>query len=437
MRDGVNRTGWLVLLLLALSSGYFIARGPVRALDQTVDLPTFYAATRVWMMGQNPYDQPTTQRIYEEADGSEYVVAICMNPPCFFPLLAPLAAVSYPVAQWAMVLINIVSLLVAGWTFGRAAGLLDHPKLRWLWWGAILALAPVHTTISQGQHGLLVMALLGLALLADESRRDVVVGLCLAIAAALKPQMVLLFGVYYLLRGRWRVCAAGAIASILLLTLGIGRMMLAGINWWPSMLANMDAFTNATMRNEVGAGTANYAILGDGRFIMIDIEALIHYLTSESMVIAVSRIVLGGIVLGLASFTARRQSASRVHLLATYAMLAVGCLLTFYNRFYAAAALISVIGLAMYLIRIGRGRSGWIMLALVGPFVLPGVAMMRVLELGTLADSAVVQTWLWRIFYPHQVFMLLCIFTLLAITAWQLCNEPAPPDCPADALPRS
>ena len=42
--------------ILVLVSGYFFIRGPWRAAEHSVDLPTFYTSARAWVLGLNPYD---------------------------------------------------------------------------------------------------------------------------------------------------------------------------------------------------------------------------------------------------------------------------------------------------------------------------------------------------------------------------------------------
>lgn len=58
MRVGSRARGALLLVLVAISSAYFLARGPARAWGRgTIDLAVFYASSRAWLLGANPYDR--------------------------------------------------------------------------------------------------------------------------------------------------------------------------------------------------------------------------------------------------------------------------------------------------------------------------------------------------------------------------------------------
>jgi len=404
---------WLVVLFAAI---YFVARGPYRAAQLTVDLPTFYGSTSAWLVGEDPYDHATIKRHYDDSGGDGQNVALCVNPPSFFPVMAPLGVPGYQTAKIGMIVANLAALGLALWAIAGAAGLSDRRAHALLLIAAAAALAPVQTTISQGQHGLLVLAALGLALRAELSRRDVLVGVCLAVAAALKPQMVALFGFYYLAQRRWAVVAAGALGTALLLGIGIARMELAGVGWLSGLRANMAAFTSAARDPVDMSGAANYAAMGDGRYIMIDIAALLHSFTDHAWAIRAARVFLGAAVVAAGCLLVPRRNATRSEALLGFALIGLGSIATMYNRYYAATVVVIAVAAAMRLILYDRQRLGWFVLAAGSPFVLPGVAILLKARSGPLDGHWLTESFVWRyLLLPHQVYTLLFTVAMVAL----------------------
>jgi hypothetical protein len=410
---------WLVLLA---ALGYLFVRGPYRAWQETVDLPTFYGAAHAWIIGADPYDHATIKRVYDQRGGDGQHVARCVNPPSFFPVMAPLGLPGYQAAKLAMIVVNLAALGLALWFIASRSAVPNREGAAILFIAAALALAPVHTTISQGQHGLLVLAALALAWRADVAGRDELVGVALAIAAAVKPQMVLLFGFYYLLLGRWSVVASGLAGTAVLFGVGVLRMEWAGVDWLNGWQANLEAFTGPVRDSADMSGAGNYAILGDGRYIMIDVAAWLHTFTPHAAVIAAGRGAVAVAAVASAVLATRQHRGHREAQasLIIYALLAVGCLLAFYNRFYAATVLVLPIAVGVGLIQAGGRRLGWGVLLASSVFLLPGVAILLRLKAGIGESWWVVDSLVWDlVLLPHQVYALLAIALLLIVCLWR------------------
>jgi len=411
-----------LLLLLTIALAYLFIRGPWRAAHQTVDLPTFYGAAKAWVIGDDPYDHTTIKRLYDDAGGDGQFVARCVNPPSFMPVTAPLGVVPYQPAKFAMIGINLITLGLAIWIIGQAAGLFTTSARALLFCAAACALAPIHTTIAQGQHGIMVVAILALAMRAERSGKDSHIGLYLALAAALKPQMVVLFGFYYLAQRRWVVVLSGALGTAALLAIGIGRMELVGIDWLNGIRTNLEAFTAAPAVSYIDmSGAANYHVIGDDRFIMLDIATLGHAFTHHEAAIKLLRLTVGAAIILAALRLNRRKATTATQRLLVYAMLSVGCLAASYNRFYAATVLVLVIAAGMRLILVERQRIGWLMIALCAPFVVPGSAILLTLQGGALADSRLPDHPIWRhLLLPHQVYLILALLVTICVAMRQL-----------------
>src|SRR5690606_38578713 len=103
-------------------------------------------------------------------------------------LISPLTVLHWPAAQWAWLGVNLActgAVIVAGLRLLR----IRDPRLRMAWVIVALLFQPVHTTVSQGQLSLVCVALMFAGLVCLKGRRDLIAGILLGTAAALKPQV--------------------------------------------------------------------------------------------------------------------------------------------------------------------------------------------------------------------------------------------------------
>lgn len=414
--------------LLALALAYFLWRGPMRGLELSVDLPSFYSAARAWLFGGDPYDMAGLTRVYAEAGGDAQPVLINVNPPVQFPLLAMLAWLAYPWVKALVVLINVAALGGAVWRLAVVSGLWDRPAQRkWLFVGALF-LAPVHTTMSQGQLSLLVLLLVVLTLEAHLRGRWGWAGLCLALAGALKPQMVILFGLYYLLAGRWRACAVAAGVGLGLAALAVGRMEWAGVDWLAGWRGNMDAFVHRGTSDVPGTGYGDFTSDRLNRFIMINLAPLIYPAIGSRWVVNLLAAAVGLLAVGTAARLARaRQAESQLHVLAAYALLSVACLLVFYNRTYSATLLILPLALALQWWPTHRRLAIGCVCCIV-PFVVPGsAALLTWMGSGDWQHAPALKATVGWLLLPHQTYALLALLGLLLAASWFPIDRSRPP----------
>lgn len=142
-----------------------------------------------------------------------------INLPIVAYLFVPLALLGDAAAGWAYLGLGIAAILGAWALLRRLAG--DEP-----WPGAllffVLANGPLVNALREGNTTHFLLLLLAVALLLWRSGRDYAAGAVFGIVALLKLPF-LLFGVFFLLRGRWRIVAGGAaaIAAVGLLSLAV------------------------------------------------------------------------------------------------------------------------------------------------------------------------------------------------------------------------
>jgi hypothetical protein len=165
-------------------------------------------------------------------------VAPYYSPPVFLLLLAPLAALPYPVAA-------VIFLALSAGVYGVAARLL-LPDRRAMIFAATLPVALLH--LINLQTGLLVAGLTGLALFWLD-KRPLTAGAMIALLA-IKPHLALAWPLMLAVRGRWKAFLA-ALAGVAVLILVAGAIF--GFDVYPAFLANLKTAQGAVDQARVGA----------------------------------------------------------------------------------------------------------------------------------------------------------------------------------------
>ena len=391
------------LVLLALGTVYFAARGPYRAwagMDDR-DLTILYAAALAWINGVDPYDRQALSDLAAGA-GTQLGAAWSLYPPPTLVLLSTIAFLPWPVAEKASVIANVALELACIGMAMRVADMRPTERRGVLFAGAVLVLAPFHTAISEGQLSIAVAALLAAFVLAQQQDRPIAAGLCVGLAAAIKPQMGLIFLVLLLLRCRRPavVAAAGALACVAIV--GAGRLAAAGVDWLPGLLANLDqsgfadATTSTTQRR--------------------NLQALLHALAPGADGTAINLVTYAVAVTALAVLIrALRHRAGREADLLLASGFAVVTLLVVYNRSYAATVLVLPLAWAFAAVRMPEAR--WAAIGTVAAssvFLVPGAAALARTRPPAVLDW--IGPW-WPVLQLHQVLALLVVLACILVAA--------------------
>lgn len=420
-------------LLFLVSLAYFAVRGPARAGSRLVDFPTFYSATRAWILGDNPYLESRLKQTFEKAGGPPQQLVDSLNVPVIYPLLLPLAVLPYPAAKWTLVIGNIAFLALGLYYLARFADLGWREPRTHLFLILGTSLASFHTSISQGQVTIAITLCLICMMKLDVEGRDRRAGVLLAIAGALKPQMVLAFGAYYLLRRRWQIVMPALLTSTALVVLSVGRMEIAGVPWFEQLRENLVQFSYG------GEGDPT---VGIGRYLKMSLHVVLHTVIENRTVVNILVAAFGigffGALLagdrGGIRITGHQQAASKRELLLIYSCLAVVAPLLLYSRFYTATLVIFPLAWALSSIRPGFVKIPLACLVSISPFLLPGVAMLIRGSNGALGSIA--DTWWWmHVLLPHQIYSLLAL-VLLLIAALRFCPEAKSPSSQIESHPR-
>jgi hypothetical protein len=430
-----RRMQWLVVgLLLGLALGIFGWRGVARAIAGPNDFPTFYAGSKAWLERANPYDLDTLNEAYAAGKGyregrtdwtliytpgpkvkAEYQaftkkggpvpmrVYWFLNPPQSLPLLAFLGWLSFPAANLLWLLVTLAFIGLAIWRLTLAANL-QHDSIGLSCFVAFtLALSPFHTTVSHGQFCIVIAALTTFAMASQFRGHPWATGIYLALAASLKPQMVIAHGFYYLLRWHWRVCLAAGFTLLLLGIIGVSRMEASGIPWLESW---RESFSEASItKNNPAADSLE-------RYMVLSLPMLLHLVIDSAAAVQATTLAFA-IVTGVIIHRVGRRLETDDPLL-LYTLLGELSLLVTYHRIYDATLLIFPLAWSIGRCRrIGMSVPGGATLGLLLPFVPSGTAVLVLVSRSGVLPRAVTDSWAWRLFVlPHAVWLILALFAL-------------------------
>ncbi len=407
--DSGRAVRWVLVVLLALAFGYFLYRGPIRAWGHTIDLNTFYAASRSWLDGSNPYDAANLEAIFR-ATGAAVAPGLSVNPPLTFVLLAPLSVLPWAAFEATWTILNVVGVIGSLWLAMSLAGLSIREPRGLLFLILAIALAPFHTSISQGQLTILVTVLVLGVLWGQVHRRPMLSGLCVALAIALKPQMAVLFLALLLFRGQWRSVLWAVAALAVLTVVSVGRLAIAGVDWLPTLQHNLTTLTQGGINDPTGP-TA---------YLMINLQVLLHLLIpSQSTVILDAATVVAVAGVGALFLVAVRRRDDREAQLLLFAGFAVLNLLVVYNRIYAATLLILPLAWAF---SPGRPSRCLPEAAIVGVatsvFLVPGAAALGSVTLPAVLEPVATSS-LWPYLLLHEIAALIVMLVALLVAAWR------------------
>jgi hypothetical protein len=231
MKSPDKRPVWRSLLLafIVVAAGEFIARGPYRELRQSNDLAAPYVGAMAWREGSNPFNADNLERLWQVARGtreSRPVRNTLYYPPSTFILLSPLSLLSWPVARVVMTLINVVLVLGMIAALMRTWGLEVSNWRTGLFVGLSLGLAPIHTGMGVGNLIVPAAACVAFAVWASVHLRDIIAGIFLGVATALKPQIGGLAVIAYVVQRRWWIAITAVLVTGLLLGAAIVQMQI-------------------------------------------------------------------------------------------------------------------------------------------------------------------------------------------------------------------
>lgn len=411
------------LFLIALALACFVYRGPLRALTHVCpDLPVFYASGIAWLSGEDPYNTETLNHIFHDRGGpAGGRCQILLNPPSSLPFFSLLAAFSYPVANSFVATMNVllvVFILICLFRlFGEAAPVAGSRRAFILF---VIAWAPLHTSIAQGQNTILTMALLLAGVCLVDAGRQLAAGAVFALAATIRPSFFFVFVLWYLLSIRrcLKLAASATVVAALVTTVAIARLEYAGVAWANGFLANLDAF-RADQPGAFGVGTGSIEPDRPERFIMLNLQPLLSTWWGDGPATQYIPLLFALVLACVAWWFHRQRVGPTGDGKLEPIDLSFLCLLTLlmvYNRFYSAVLLLVPLAWALSMWHDREYR--WLargMVLLMTVFLVPGVAI----SLRFLPDATLHAWWCRLIVLPHQTYALLLLVALFSVALWR------------------
>jgi hypothetical protein len=408
---------WLLILAAATE---FVVRGPARFLQPIDwnDLAQNYAASRLWLRGQNPSNAANFVALWLQEVHSQIEVNSVrthLAPPLgSLVLLAPIAALPWPAAKIAWTGVLVLAFLLTVLTLVRTAGFrLNEPRTLAFVAGCF-ALAPFHTGMATGNVSIVVIAACAMGIWAASRGRDVTAGALFAVACSFKPHIGAFFVLYYLVRRRWQVFGSALAFTAGLVLIAALWMQLCGVSWAHDYFRNAKGFVTA---NRIDDFTSANPI----RFMLINLQVPFYSFTGNSALSNLLALSAGVLLVAVWLYWIIRNQEHGSELLALGAI-ALICLMPVYHRFYDAAVL--VIPLCWCLSRPPgklKGIAGTALL-LMAPFLVPGTAILQQAALHGRVPDAVIQSWWWtRVVMPHEAWtlLLLCLVLLCGMALEQ------------------
>src|SRR5579872_1880040 len=403
----------ILWILLFAAGAEFVVRGPVRYLQPTNwnDLAQNYAATRLWLRGQNFADPENFVALWRNEANSTLgarTVRTHLAPPLgTLVLMAPIGALPWPAARlvWLALLVAAFGLTV--WSLMRVAGFhLEEPRTLAFIAGC-LALAPFHTGIASANQTILVVGFCALGIWAASGKRDVVAGLLFGVACSLKPHIGSFLVLYYLVRRRWRLFGTALGLTIALMLVAVLWMRVCGVSWAPDYFHNAKVLVAENSIDDFGSANPI-------RFLLVNLQVPFYSFTGNEKSANLMALSVGAVLVCAWIYLITRNRQSRSELLCLGAIATIG-LLPVYHRFYDAALLTIPLCWCMTMPPENLKRVARIALVLIAPFLLvPSSAVLQQLARKGHVPDTWTRSWWWNdLAMPHQTWLLLLLSLVL------------------------
>lgn len=400
-------------IFLILAFGEFVVRGPVRSFQMPTwnDLSQYYAASRLWLRGQNFAKPENFVALWRDEVGSTLdarsIRTQIAPPPGAVVLLSPIGALPWPAAKIAWLAVLLAAFISTVWSLSRVARFHFGEARTVLFVSGCLALAPFHTGIANENQTILVVGLCALGIFTAGCRHDLFSGLLFGAACSMKPHIGSFLVLYYLLQRRWRLFWSAIGITALLVVIAAGWMQVNGVHWVPSYIDNIRF---AAAKNTFDDFTAANPV----RFLLINLQVPFYSFTHNRAYSNIGAFLVGAALIVVWACIVLRSKTTHSELLSLAAIAVIG-LLPLYHRVYDA----SVLAIPLcWCIREWKGtmrRLVTLSLILMAPFLLPTAALLqKAADKGWLPARLQFSS-LWQtLIMPHQTWLILMLsITLL------------------------
>ena len=403
----------LALLLMCYGTAVFAVRGVSRGAKDSGDFATLFAATRAWVHGANPYERENVVHEWDAAGGEakatpDWHATPSVYPPTTFLVLCPWALLSWSTARILWLAVSVGSIILGLISLCRVSQS-DSDLPRSLGFvGLSLSLYPLSTGVSKGNPAVIATSFLILSVILALTRRQIVGGLLLAIALALKPQLAAPFFLYHAMERRWRLVFAAGLIFCAIAVIATIRTNSIASGWRADWLAKVHTTTEPGGINDISESNPY-------RFQAINLAVLTEAVTRSPRLANVFNAVFSSLALLILLLSDRFRNRAESRWLFASAI-AVFCLLPVYHRFYDASLLIFPLYWAFFHVPSGSRSAMTVVpvVLLILPFVLPGAVLLsNLVDTHRVATSVATSYW-WNAFVmPHQVWALVGLYACL------------------------
>lgn len=405
------------LLLAALAE--FWVRGPRRLVQATAwnDFLSPYIQTKAWVHGEDPYSPRTLvslwpadnrRPLWVDNDIARGTLEKARGIPSPYPLTTLVLLSPFTVLAWTTA-IRLWMLLTIGALIGSALALISicHKKL-WeqrslIFLAALLALAPMHTSLATANIAVLAICLGVFAVWTERVGYTNWPGILLAAATCLKPTVAVGLLIYYVVQRRWKLIALSCGLVAFVEFIGILRSMLGGIPWLASYVANTHkVFASGSLDDFTQANPIRFNLI-NGQVFFCDL------LRNRSAANLLSWLLCSVLAAWWIWMCYRRDDSEVLKISA----ISVLSLIPIYHRSYDATLLIWPLAWCLLL---GHNQKRQLAtLLLITPFSLPGPALLAGLAQSGGIPANVSSQWWWSaLVLSHEVWdLILLSFALL------------------------
>ena len=380
----------IALLVGALGLAYFLIRGPLRAFQPggNHDFYIVHNALQTFNAGNNPYvkkdmleqaiDRPLEHFLWHFSNST------LLYAPGFLLVFYPLGLIPAESAAVPWIILELVAFLAL---LHYAAQLveLEGTQRRWLL-VAGLFFAPVHTSISHGQPGIIFCVLTVFLFCCLKQRRDGASAIALGLLM-IKPSFGAPAAWVALVRNGWRVPALATVVTL--------------ITWLPflsryGVVDGSQHYLTAIADVQQPGGDADDGRENRLRFDLINLRSWLHSWSAPRFITEGLNVALLTL-LGYALYHFRRRVGRDPDSSFYWTLAVVFPCLAVYHRFYDATILLVAVAAVIKLWADDR-RASIALGAMLLPFGFPGTAYLHY-TLGSFAESL---PWFEALVVRHQ-----------------------------------
>jgi hypothetical protein len=271
------RRATLAVAIIVPAFFVFYVRAPGRALTDSSDFATVYAASRCWRSQANPYLQSDIVKQYALGHGDVEHTPNPFNgtsvyPPSIFPLLATVSWLDWERAKQLWLAISVITFAASLACVARSK-LIPNLAVGSVLIALLLCFSPVHSGIAKGQPSVVCISLLVCVFYLPRSRtNDLFSGLLLGLSCCIKPNIGLPYIAFCCWRRQWRTVAASLAVISFVSILAVTRLQAFSPGWYGTLLGNL--------RRAGGPGGSMDPTIADRiSYLLVNFQAIIGFFT--------------------------------------------------------------------------------------------------------------------------------------------------------------